>query len=171
MHISQTPFYSLLFHLPFQLKAASWLGSSQVSSKSRDNIQKGESKRRVSLLQQFEPSSVTSDLYWESIPTNPKSILQICCLLRYLRNKPSPRPTWLQGNFKWYSGELVACFQFSPAIPELRALESPYCLKTVDPTLKHTCQHCRRGFDYINTCPAGTPPEEPLAYSSSQYSQ
>lgn len=158
-----------LFRIPFQLKAASWVGITQVFiktySKSRD------SKRKVSLLQQFETSSVTSDLYWKSLPTNPKSIVQICSLFRYLRNKPSPRPTWLQRNFSWHSGELVACFQFSPVTPELRVLKSPYCLKTVDPTLKHTCQHCRRGFDYINTCPAGTTPEEPLAYSSSQYSQ
>lgn len=135
MHVSQT----------LQLKAASWTSTSQVSSKTYSKSR--ESKRRVSLLQQFEKSSVTSDLYWESLLTNPKSILQMCCLLRYLRNKPSPRQTWLQGNFKWYSGELVACFQFSLVTPELRVLESPYCLKTADPTLKYTCQHCRRGFD------------------------
>lgn len=145
MHVSQMPFYCLLLHLPFQLKAASWIGTSQVSSKTYSKSRK--SKRRVSLLQQFETLISHLDLYWESLPTNSNSILQMCCLLRYLKYKPSPRQTWLQGNFKWYSVELVACFQFSLEIPEFRVLESPYCLKTVDPTLKHTCQHCRRGFD------------------------
>lgn len=167
MHVSQTPFYSLLFHVPFQLKAVSRMGTSQVSSTSYSKSR--QSKRRVSLLQRFE-TSVTSDLYWDSLATNPKSILQIYCRLRCVRNEPSPRPTWLRRYFKWYSGELVAWFQFSPVIPELRVLESLYCLKAVDPTLKHMCQHCRRGFDYINTCPAGTTPEEPLSYSSSQQS-
>lgn len=91
-----------------------------------------QQKESLSAAAVFETSSVTSRLYWDYLPTNPKSILQICCPLRYLKNKPSPRLTWLQGNFKWYSAELLACSQFSPIIPKLRVLESLHFLKTVD---------------------------------------
>lgn len=93
---------------------------------------KSQQKESFSAAAVFETSSVTSGLYWDYLPTNPKSVLQICCPLRYLRNKPSPRLNWLQRNFKWYSAELVACSQFSLIIPELRVLESLYFLKTVD---------------------------------------